>query len=194
MRADATGIERLWIWTRAGTRWVPALAGAEENESARRQARRPAVSVGPLALDLALDEGLGTIDGERQAFLGEDRHQVLAEVVAVFGADFDRGILAIENLRCHIEGADEEFVGVHCLGLDNRQAPEKRLRAGLPSDWQVGDKTGTWDGTSNDIAIIRPPGRQPILAAVYLTEAKVDTAARDNAIADVGRIIAELYR
>ncbi len=34
----------------------------------------------------------------------------------------------------------------------------KRLRAGLPAGWQVGDKTGTGDnGTYNDVAILRPP-------------------------------------
>jgi beta-lactamase class A len=69
----------------------------------------------------------------------------------------------------------------------------KRLRAGLPSDWQVGDKTGTWGATCNDIAIVRPPSRQPILATAYLAEAKVDGAGREKALADVGRVIAELY-
>jgi beta-lactamase class A len=70
----------------------------------------------------------------------------------------------------------------------------KRLRAGLPPDWQVGDKTGTGNTTSNDIAIIRPPGRQPILAAVYLTQASLSAAERDKPIADVGEVIAEMYR
>jgi beta-lactamase class A len=70
----------------------------------------------------------------------------------------------------------------------------KRLRAGLPPDWQVGDKTGTGDATFNDIAIIRPPGRQPLLATVYLTEAKLSGDKRDKPIADVGEVIAELYR
>ena len=70
----------------------------------------------------------------------------------------------------------------------------KRLRAGLPPDWQIGDKTGSGNAISNDIAIIRPPGREPILATVYLTATKVDGAGRDKAIADVGRLIAGLYR
>jgi beta-lactamase class A len=35
-----------------------------------------------------------------------------------------------------------------------------RIRAGVPADWQVGDKTGTGDyGTANDIALIWPPRR-----------------------------------
>jgi beta-lactamase class A len=70
---------------------------------------------------------------------------------------------------------------------------DKRLRAGLPRDWQVGDKTGTWDTTCNDIAIMRPPGRPPILATAYLTEAKLDRAGSEKTLADVGRVITELY-
>jgi len=67
-------------------------------------------------------------------------------------------------------------------------------RCELLPDWQVGDKTGSGNRTSNDIAIIRPPNRKPIMAAVYLTDTKVDAAGRDKAIADVGRVIADLYR
>jgi beta-lactamase class A len=70
----------------------------------------------------------------------------------------------------------------------------KRLRAGLPPDWQVGDKTGTGNGAFGDIAIIRPPGRKPILATVYIAESKLSTAERDKPFADVGQVIAELYR
>ena len=48
---------------------------------------------------------------------------------------------------------------------------DKRLRAGLPPTWGIGDKTGSGDhGTANTIGIIRPPGRAPLLAAVYYTE------------------------
>ncbi|EJL21856.1 beta-lactamase class A [Caulobacter sp. AP07] len=74
------------------------------------------------------------------------------------------------------------------------QTGDKRLRAGLPAGWKVGDKTGSWGdgkgGTTNDIAVIWPPGRAPILIAAYLTQAKVDSAARDAVIAEVARIVA----
>ena len=70
----------------------------------------------------------------------------------------------------------------------------KRLRAGLPPYWQVGDKTGTGNGAFGDIAIIRPPGRQPILATVYIAESKLSAADRDKPFADVGEVIADLYR
>ena len=40
---------------------------------------------------------------------------------------------------------------------------DKRLRAGLPPSWRIGDKTGSGDhGTANTIAILRPPSRAPL--------------------------------
>jgi beta-lactamase class A len=66
-----------------------------------------------------------------------------------------------------------------------------RLRAGLPQDWRVGDKTGSGDhGTANDIAIIWPPKRKPILIAVYLTGATVSPDQQNAAIAEVARVVA----
>ncbi|HEY4296565.1 MAG TPA: class A beta-lactamase [Paraburkholderia sp.] len=65
-----------------------------------------------------------------------------------------------------------------------------RLRAKLPKDWGVGDKTGTGDhGTANDIAILWPPGRGPVLVAVYLTETDGDAARSNAAIANVGALV-----
>jgi beta-lactamase class A len=46
-----------------------------------------------------------------------------------------------------------------------------RLRAGFPADWTVGDKTGTGENMAvNDLAIAIPPGRAPVLVAVYTSE------------------------
>ena len=43
-------------------------------------------------------------------------------------------------------------------GLIADKVGDKRLRAGLPKTWGIGDKTGSGDhGTANTIAIIRPP-------------------------------------
>ncbi|MCJ2132982.1 class A beta-lactamase [Methylobacterium sp. J-026] len=67
----------------------------------------------------------------------------------------------------------------------------KRLRAGLPQDWTVGDKTGTGvNGTVNDVAILRPPGRAPVIAAVYITGSPMPAAAIEAAHAEIGRLIA----
>jgi len=67
-----------------------------------------------------------------------------------------------------------------------------RLRAGLPADWRVGDKTGTGEnGARNDIAILLPPKRKPILASVYFAKSNLPDEAREAVIADVGRVIVE---
>jgi beta-lactamase class A len=65
----------------------------------------------------------------------------------------------------------------------------KRLRAGLPSDWRVGDKTGGGNnGTANDIAIAWPPGRGPVLISAYFTGSTISDDARSAAIAEAARI------
>jgi beta-lactamase class A len=67
---------------------------------------------------------------------------------------------------------------------------DKRLRAGLPAGWRVGDKTGTAGGDANDVAITWPPGRAPILIASYLAEAKAPADQRNAVHAEVARSIA----
>jgi beta-lactamase class A len=65
-----------------------------------------------------------------------------------------------------------------------------RIRAGVPADWQVGDKTGTGDyGTANDIALIWPPRRSPVVVAIYTTQGEKD--ANNDAIASAARIVAD---
>ncbi len=69
-----------------------------------------------------------------------------------------------------------------------------RLRAGLPPTWAVGDKTGSGArGTANDVAILRPPHRAPLLVAAYLTGSTVSDSGRDAILAEVGRIVAEAF-
>jgi beta-lactamase class A len=73
----------------------------------------------------------------------------------------------------------------------------QRLRAGLPADWQEGDKTGTGNngtGTSNDVAILWPPQRAPVLVAAFLTRSSLDDAGREGILADVGRAVAGTIR
>jgi beta-lactamase class A len=67
---------------------------------------------------------------------------------------------------------------------------QQRLRAGFGPGWRVGDKTGAGaNGSANDIAIAWPPGRAPVLTAVYFTESKISDEARGAVIAEVGRIV-----
>ena len=71
---------------------------------------------------------------------------------------------------------------------------DKRLRAGLPASWGIGDKTGTGDhNTANTIAILRPPARAPLLAAVYVTEGPDSMDARNLVHRQVAEIIAATF-
>lgn len=66
-----------------------------------------------------------------------------------------------------------------------------RLRAGMPANWPIGDKTGTGaHGATNDVAILWPPDRQPILVAAYIRDSPAALVTRIAALADVGRTIA----
>lgn len=64
------------------------------------------------------------------------------------------------------------------------------LRAGMPGDWKIGDKTGSGGyGTTNDIAVIWPPGRSPVLVTAYLTECSLPSKERYAILADIGRAV-----
>jgi beta-lactamase class A len=64
----------------------------------------------------------------------------------------------------------------------------KRIRAGVPRGWTVGDKTGTTNSAGNDVGILWPPdGGPPIVLAVYVAEVRGTDAQRDAAIAAVAR-------
>jgi beta-lactamase class A len=67
---------------------------------------------------------------------------------------------------------------------------DARLRAGVPAGWRVADKTGSGNhGTTNDVGIVWPPGRDPILVTAYLTETSHDAPARDAVLAGIARIV-----
>ncbi|HZS80615.1 MAG TPA: class A beta-lactamase [Herbaspirillum sp.] len=69
---------------------------------------------------------------------------------------------------------------------------DRRVRAGMPPGWKVGDKTGSGAyGTTNTIAIIWPPQGKPLLTSVYLTETRAPEDQRNAVLADIGRLIVD---
>ncbi|WP_437760826.1 class A beta-lactamase [Sorangium sp. So ce1389] len=69
-----------------------------------------------------------------------------------------------------------------------------RLRAGLPKEWTVGDKTGTGEnGAANDVAVAWPPSRAPIVIACFVKAPSASADARNAAHAEVGRIVTEAF-
>jgi beta-lactamase class A len=75
--------------------------------------------------------------------------------------------------------------------LVGNKTGDARLRAGLPADWRVGDKTGSGErGTTNDVAVVWPPGRAPVIVSVYLTDTTQAADRRNATLAAVGRAVA----
>jgi beta-lactamase class A len=69
-----------------------------------------------------------------------------------------------------------------------------KIRAAVPSNWQVCDKTGSGDyGTTNDIAVIWPPTRPPVVVAIYFTQNTPHAQRQDTIVASATRIILEEF-
>ncbi|MBU8678258.1 class A beta-lactamase [Bacillus subtilis] len=67
---------------------------------------------------------------------------------------------------------------------------DELIRAGAPIEWEVGDKSGAGSyGTRNDIAIVWPPNRAPIVLAILSNRFTKD-ANYDNAlIAEAAKVV-----
>ncbi|MET8318887.1 class A beta-lactamase [Micromonospora sp. NPDC005189] len=64
------------------------------------------------------------------------------------------------------------------------------IRAGVPAGWVVGDKTGSGGyGTRNDIAVIWPPDRAPIVLAVLSSRDEKDADYDDALIAEATKVV-----
>lgn len=63
----------------------------------------------------------------------------------------------------------------------------ERIRSALPADWRAGDRPGTSvERETNDYAIVRPPGRAPLVVAAYYDAPGRDMARREDVLHDAG--------
>lgn len=68
------------------------------------------------------------------------------------------------------------------------------IQAGLPTSWVVGDKTGSGDyGTTNDVAVIWPEGRAPLILVTYFTQPEQKAESRRDVLAAAARIVTDGY-
>lgn len=68
--------------------------------------------------------------------------------------------------------------------LQTNTTGDKLIRAGAPKTWKIGDKTGSAGyGGRNDVAILWPPNRAPIMLAVMSTKGVKDAKREDALIA-----------
>ncbi|MDT0546213.1 class A beta-lactamase [Streptomyces lonegramiae] len=77
--------------------------------------------------------------------------------------------------------------------LRTNKTGDALIRAGVPKDWVVGDKTGTgsYYGARNDIAVVWPPDRAPIVMAIQSHRGKKDAEPDDRLIAEAASVVAD---
>lgn len=87
-----------------------------------------------------------------------------------------------------LEPSDRDLL---TMWLKTTATSGKRFRAGLPTDWVVGSKTGTGDyGTANDVGIVWTTKGTPLVLAVMTThDSGKDTAIDENLIAEATRLV-----
>jgi beta-lactamase class A len=67
-----------------------------------------------------------------------------------------------------------------------------RLRASLPTDWQAADRPGTSvEEETNDYAIVRPPGRAPLVVAAYYDAPGASMDSREAVLREAGVVFAK---
>ncbi|WP_430794603.1 class A beta-lactamase Bla1 [Bacillus cereus] len=72
---------------------------------------------------------------------------------------------------------------------------DKLIRAGVPTDWEVGDKSGAGSyGTRNDIAIVWPPNRAPIIIAILSSKDEKEATYDNQLIAEAAEVIVNALR
>jgi len=78
-----------------------------------------------------------------------------------------------------------------CLWLRGNTTGAARIKAGIPASWTIGDKTGGGQyGTANDIAVLWPPQRSPVILAIYTTRHQQAATACNELIAAAARVVA----
>lgn len=99
------------------------------------------------------------------------------------------------DLRALTLGDALDAEGRDLLGgwLVSNTTGDKLVRAGLPTGWRVGDKSGSGpQGETNDIAVVWPPDRAPWVIAVFTdpTDENKDKTQGQDAVAEATRIAA----
>jgi beta-lactamase class A len=76
--------------------------------------------------------------------------------------------------------------------LQHNETGAVMIRARVPKTWIVGDKTGRGaNGATNDVAIIRPPERAPIVVAIYSIGSAVSADDRAATVAQAAHVVVE---
>lgn len=98
------------------------------------------------------------------------------------------------GLRTFVLGdaLDKPARGLLTTWLRTHTTGDTLIRAGVPSAWTVGDKTGTGStyGARNDIAVLWPPDRAPLVVAIMSHRTERDAEADDELLAEAASEVA----
>ena len=79
-----------------------------------------------------------------------------------------------------------------CAWLGGNTTGAARIKAGIPAPWTIIDKTGGGSyGTANDIAVLWPPQRSPVVVAIYTTRREPAATPRNELIAAAARVVVD---
>ncbi|MFE3456398.1 class A beta-lactamase [Nocardiopsis aegyptia] len=143
---------------------------------------------GPAALDAALEEiGDDVISVDRiepdlsEGVPGDERDTSTPRAMATTLEAFTLGdVLPEEESDMIVEMMRGNTTG------------DDLIRAGVPDDWEVGDKTGSGGyGTRNDIAVLWPPKGDPIVLAVMSSRDQEDAEHDDALIAQAAEVVVD---
>lgn len=74
--------------------------------------------------------------------------------------------------------------------MEANQTGLDKLRASLPAAWRAADKTGSnGENTMNDIAVIWPAGKKPIIVAAYITQCEGPDNKRIAMLKQIGKLV-----
>lgn len=77
-------------------------------------------------------------------------------------------------------------------GMADCKPGRNRIRAVLPAGWQAADRPGTSvESETNDYALVRAPGRAPLLVAVYYDAPGVSMDAREAVLREAGTMFVQ---
>lgn len=160
-------------------------------EAAVRQSDNTALNVllahlgGPQALDAALealgDDTSAVVDVEPALNTLQPGDAANTTTPAAFTADL-RAILhpaavpsAGSSAAAPPSALDASDRDTLLTWMSGNPTGDALIRAGAPTDWNVADKSGGAGPIRNDIAVVTPPGRAPLILTILTT--KTDPAA-----------------
>ena len=106
-------------------------------------------------------------------------------------ADTSTPLAFTANLRTLLQG-DALAAADRRILLDwmsDNATGDALIRAGAPEGWAVADKSGGAGATRNDIAVVTPPGREPVVLTVFSTKVDPQAEYEDRLVADAAAVV-----